>query len=298
MMLHLYWMYLFMLMCAAETGLQLLGRLTTRPSLSELSDALFPDGLKSKEVIEICGDINCGKTLLLIKLIIKCILPKAVNNIIINGLDCTVILINIDHHFQIFKLTELMEQYLDKCIVNTSDNQSSNNMDFVNKENIIKYSLKNLILFNIYNGFQLQVTLHSLKQLIADNSKISLVILDSISSNYWQDIQTGFYGNIRKMDAYAKRILKSLKNCINDFNMCLIYTCQSNFKSAASIRKIDEINFGLDNDNVTRKIYLQTFQFLKNGKICYRCIISTTSSKEIKFYSINSSGFEWITLNE
>lgn len=95
--------------CKAESGLQLLSRLSARPSLLHLDDVLFPDGPKPGDVIQISGEVSVGKSMLLLKLLTKCLLPKEQESIQIGGLGAGVILIDTDHNISIIRLATFIE---------------------------------------------------------------------------------------------------------------------------------------------------------------------------------------------
>lgn len=95
-----------------ETGLQLLARLKGRPSLSSLNPTLFYKGLERNDFCLLVGEPSCGKSFLLYDLIINCILPPKFGNLIIGGLEASVILIDSDHNNGILFTIHLIEQKL------------------------------------------------------------------------------------------------------------------------------------------------------------------------------------------
>lgn len=100
----------------AESGVQLLARLTARPSLLSLDRNLFPDDLVPGDIVQISGQPGTGKSFLLLHLLTKCLLPKSFKNVEIGGLGAGAILIDTDHNISILKLATLMEQFVVKAI--------------------------------------------------------------------------------------------------------------------------------------------------------------------------------------
>ncbi|KAJ9597124.1 hypothetical protein L9F63_026985 [Diploptera punctata] len=184
--------------CKAESGLQLLARLSSRPDIHGLDEKLFSGGLHFGDVVEITGDIGSGKTLLITQLLAKCLLPKSMFEIDIGGLGAGAIIINSDHHFQLLKLVSIMESTLLKIRKPKSNNSEENQqLDSSTIEKIIKTALANLIVLNCYDRVQLLVTFHSLDNILSSNKNISLIVVDSLSAFNWQDI---VISGIHKMD--------------------------------------------------------------------------------------------------
>lgn len=199
----------------AESGLQLLERLLGRPLIKNLTP-LLPDELTG-EIIEVIGNASTGKTLFLTECIAKCIIPQNVN-----GLDTGVVYIDLDGQFDIAKLVVII-----KRLVEDAD------------EEFIKSCLKKLTLVNCFDSPTLYVTFQRLKLFLTEHSKVGLVILDSVSANYWQD---SISGGEKYMDTYVEKMISSLKICVEDFKVPIVYTRQSYFQSKQSDSSLNYIN--------------------------------------------------------
>lgn len=199
----------------SETGLQLLQRLIARPLIKNLT-SLLPDEL-TNEIIEITGNTSTGKTLFLTECIAKCITPQNYN-----GLDTGVVFIDLDGQFDIAKLVIII-----KRLVQDAD------------EELIKSCLNKLTVMNCYDSPTLYVTFQRLKLYLTEQNKIGLVILDSVSANYWQDSMSG---GEKYMDTYVNKMISSLKLCLEDFKVPIIFTRQSYFYSKNSDSSLDYIS--------------------------------------------------------
>lgn len=236
----------------AESGLQLLSRLDDRPLLTDFDKILFPSGGPfPKEVVEITGNTNTGKTILLTELIAKAILP--LEN---GGHNAGVILLNTDHHFQIMKLVTALEK-LAKDVNNISD--------------VIQQSLKNLYILQCFDDVQFSVTIKRLDSILAENSNISMLALDSISAYYWSK------QNLIKIDTYYRNILKVLQNAVWEYKVTLFYTRPSYFFTKNSsdnfsdTPKLGYINYRALLDKVTNRITINTHS---NNTCIYKYMIS------------------------
>ncbi|XP_073978179.1 X-ray repair cross complementing 2 [Rhodnius prolixus] len=258
-----------------ESCLQLLGRLQKRPSLQGLDAHLFPNGPKPREVIEITGEAGTGKTLLLLEFIKKSILPIRYNEFQIDGLEAEVVYMNCDHHFNIFKLVSLMEDYLSRCLL-TPDS------DLI--EEIISTSLKRLTVFNIFDSETMMTTFHLLSNLLCMNSNISLILIDSISAYYWQD---AMIRGIRKMDLYVLTVLKLLHKSIKDFQVTVIFTRPQYFQSKSGV----ECSPVYDLCKINTSIHLQ--QRIRDDTKCNIAEVRTCSAMMVVFYEILQNGVVW-----
>lgn len=224
----------------AESGLQLLERLFARPLIKNLT-TLLPDEL-TNEIIEIAGNTSTGKTLFLTECVAKCITPQCSS-----GLDTDVVYIDLDGQFDIAKLVTII-----KRLVKDAD------------EELIKRCLKKFTLVHCYDSPTLYVTFQRLKLFLTENYQVGLVILDSVSANYWQD---SISGGEKHMDTYVEKMISSLKLCLEDFKVPVIFTRPSYFQSKQSDSTLGCVN---------RKILFQRSEsgfcatVLKNNiKTCY-----------------------------
>lgn len=199
----------------AETGLQLLERLLGRPLIKNLTP-LLPDELTS-EIVELVGNASVGKTLFLTECVAKCIIPQD-----LNGLDTGVVYIDLDGHFDIKKLVVII-----KRLVKDAD------------EEIIKSCLNKLTVVNCFDSPTLYVTFQRLKLFLTEQCKVGLIILDSVSANYWQD---SISGGEKYIDTYVEKMISSLKSCVEDFKVPIIYTRQTYFQSKQSDSLLNHIN--------------------------------------------------------
>ncbi|XP_011498040.1 PREDICTED: DNA repair protein XRCC2, partial [Ceratosolen solmsi marchali] len=191
-----------------ESGLQVIGRLIDRPSVQDLDNDLFFNKLENTDIIEIKGTISSGVSILLSKLIAKCILPLQYN-----GLGVEVLFINTENQFQMSNLYNVVR---------------SNVCDFhgpINVDNLVKEMLNNLKIINCYNHSQFLLILNSLDNILLKYKGIGFIIVDSISAYYWQQKDYLSY------DLYLIKMLNSIKKKTIDFKVVILYTKQFNFES-------------------------------------------------------------------
>ncbi|XP_015379984.1 PREDICTED: DNA repair protein XRCC2 [Diuraphis noxia] len=235
----------------AESGLQLLERLVARPVIKDLTP-LLPDELTS-ETIEIIGYASTGKTLFLTECIAKCIIPQNAG-----GLNTGVVYIDLDGQFNITKLVKIIK----RLIKNTDDN-------------LVKTYLNKLTLINCYDSPTLYVTFQRLKLFLTEQSQVGLVILDSVSANYWQDSVSG---GEKYMDTYVEKIISSLKICLEDFKVPIMFTRQSYFQSKQGDSLLDCVNRRIVFKKLGSDFYATIAR--QNVNLCYKFKINEQGISE------------------
>ncbi|KAL4218645.1 DNA repair protein xrcc2 [Mactra antiquata] len=214
-------------MASKETGIQFLARLGSRPTLSGIEPILFgTEGPHMKDVIEIFGEEGTGKTEMLVHLICRCILPEKWNNIHLGGRAAGVILFDTDSKFSILRLVHLLEK-----IVSTKMKESENSVT-INSSDMdvfIGSCLKRLKIVLCYNSDQLFITLHSVEDLILNDSSISVIMIDSISSFYWMDRQGGG-DSTAAQESNMRNITEILNKLVEHYNLTVLVSKSPMFK--------------------------------------------------------------------
>ncbi|XP_064094324.1 uncharacterized protein LOC135206758 [Macrobrachium nipponense] len=94
----------------SETGLSLLARLETRPSLTGLDPILFPSGLQPGEIVQLTGHPGSGKSLMILHLIVSVLLPKTWKGIYLNGCEAGVIFVACNSDLNIWQLENMLKK--------------------------------------------------------------------------------------------------------------------------------------------------------------------------------------------
>ncbi|XP_045173538.2 DNA repair protein XRCC2-like [Mercenaria mercenaria] len=208
-------------MATKETGIQFLARLGSRPSLTGIQPIIFGEqGPQTKDVIELYGGEGTGKTELLVHLICRCILPEYWNNVPLDGHGAGVVFIDTDFKFSVIRLVTVIEKYiLDKA----RDCSKFTAIDSDSIESFIRECLKKLHILRCTSSEQLVVTLHNLENLICNESSVSVIMIDSISTFYWIDKSNGG-DSIQAQESNMKYVTEILSKLINTYNLTLLVT--------------------------------------------------------------------------
>lgn len=167
---------------------QLLARLVAKPSLRSLDPVLLPDeGLKPGEVLEIYGESSSGKTQCLLHWLATCLLPASWNEVTLGGLGIGVVFMDNDSRFSMIRLVGMMEARVATAMERSDQSVPSEET----MEEMIKTCLENLKLVRCSSSLQFAMTLFSLESLLSNHSKISIIMIDSISAFFWIDRNSG-----------------------------------------------------------------------------------------------------------
>ena len=136
--------------------------------------------IPQRSVYELCGQEGCGKTQLLLHLVVNAILPKHWRGIVVAGLCVGVVYVDLDYRFSMIRLTTILETRMTEALSVSGGGQDPSQV-----EDIVKQCLSRLYVVRCSSSSQFLITLHSLETLLGNNPDISLLVIDSVSEFYW-----------------------------------------------------------------------------------------------------------------
>lgn len=261
-----------------ESGLQLLSRLIAkiRPPLVNLSPEIFPsDRPKLKELIEITGESNVGKTIHLMELIAITIIPTE-----FGGKGGSVIIIDTKSDFHVpFLLPRILEKHLmhARMAAHTSTDTESLQPIAEKTQTIIQSCLKRIMIYKCYTQTELDLVLLDCAELLTTDMNISLLAIDSIASFYWcnlRDIPI-------RMETYLKDLQKRLRKLANEFGVVVAYSKPNHFGGTSSDQPNNAIEY--------------TVQLKSIGNEIFEARLSYGNETKTRNYAINKFGIEWIS---
>lgn len=209
-----------------ESGIQLFSRLMQRPRLESLQPKIIPPDLKlTSKIIEVTGSFATGKSLLCMDMLARCVLPKSCENFELPGSGCMAVIINCDHHFDMFRFVAILEYYL-------SCNGKKFSCDV--KKNVIESCLKKLFILNCYSYAQFQATLLNLDNILLRNPELCLIVIDSISAYYWSQR----FDTCCSYVSYFNQILVILEGLVQRFEICVVFT-KPEIEKQDNLRQVD-----------------------------------------------------------
>lgn len=263
-----------------------------RPSLTNLEPNIFPPvsepAFLPRQIIEITGDSNTGKTHLLMEFMARCVLPQR-----FGGCEADVLFVDTEHHFQIFKLAAMLEKHL------RNSTQEAGGVQELNAEetrSIINASLKRCHLLKCHSPEQLQLAIFGLDRMFRENSNAALLALDAVSTFYWLEATP-----IRK-DTYAKTLVGKLANVVKHHGAVLVYVRPESFKSRSasgdsSISAVRPypINYCIRLE-AAGKGSGETVADCEAPAASFECVLITGKSSEVirtLGFSVDSFGIHW-----
>lgn len=268
----------------SESGLALLARLGTRPSLKDIDSQFFPSGLDPCDIVEFSGNRGTGKSSLISHLILNALMPEAWCGVKLGGCGGGVVFVDTDLHFSVLQLENMLQKRIKKKVKNARA-EMKGSVDGKNKDEgslvynakalqgflrsgkkqqeneinaLTRDCLKNLLYLKCTDSFQFTITLLSLDELAQNRDNLSLVVIDSISAFYWHD-RTYKAGTWYKLEQHYNRIFKAFLSQIRKHKLVLLASRQSLFqrRSAKEDRKTSHQNEDVEGDfDVTDYEYL------------------------------------------
>ena len=250
------------------------------------------------------GDAGCGKSILLLHLLSRCLLPTHWKGLHLGGCDAGAIVIDTDLRFNILQLSVMMELFVKRKIMtakknkihssaldaqlpvpkgvtanivndSTTDSNSLSNILKMSKKNLkavikdlIKISLEKLVYLRCYHSKQFAITLLSLDHVLAAHPLVSLVCIDSVSSFYWYD-RIYHTDTWQKSEQYYNNILTVFLSLLQRSSISVFGVKQSLFsKFPASAenfsKKEGKSHFELDEYNYLGKAWQNAITYSIN----------------------------------
>lgn len=260
----------------SESAAQLIARISSenRPSLQNLLPEILPrHAPKAKQIIEIGGESNMGKTIHLMELIAQTVLPA-----IYGGKDAEAIVIDTNSNFSVpFLLPRILEKHIlhNRMTVNSTTN-TEDLYATDNVKDLVFDAMKSVWIFTCYTSDVLDAILSmSVDELLIKRSRISLIAIDSIATFYWSET-----AKIR-MDTYFRQKLQILRSINQKFRTVLVYTKPACFGAKTN----ENVDYCIELKEKGDGVHFQA------NSCCNETGAATTLSR---CYVINDFGIQWM----
>lgn len=285
----------------SENGAQLFCRLSKKFGIKDTDPYLFqqvPHLSRDKcAVVELFGAESCGKTEIILNLIVNTILPIKWKNVNIGGLNSAVILIDNEFKFPFMRLMAIIEK---RFVKYTTENVSLNLEDC---KSFALEALENFVILNCRSSKEFVITLYSIEKLLKSYPNAILLCIENISSFGIIDGMSD-EKNIYRTQTQIAAIFKKL---LQEYKMNIVYT-RPNFKlygnyeefyrKLIDVRKrylgsrMEVIRFSLSKSLVTERITNQRIDVI----LCEQIIPSNQYNKSY-FIRVNESGISYIDVS-
>lgn len=184
-------------------------------TFSEKLDKVMTGGIYFKMITEIFGEKGQGKTTLCLQLALTIQIPKS-----LGGLEAECIFIDTENTFVLHRLMTMATKFADHCESLLPTTSSSSNRNQINKWRVTADSLINGIhYFNCRSTEELEELIQDLDLYLTQNSKIRLIIIDSLAFVYYS-VASDFDSRTKSLYTLAQ----GLRTLMNKFNLAIVVT--------------------------------------------------------------------------
>uniref|UniRef100_A0A182JB64 AAA+ ATPase domain-containing protein n=1 Tax=Anopheles atroparvus TaxID=41427 RepID=A0A182JB64_ANOAO len=218
-----------------ETAYSVIVQQTTSSvnSIPCLDASIFPDGgPKAGELVQIHGESGSGKSLLLLELIARIILPGNCG-----GHETGAVFIDCENSFNRVLLLSVMEKY----ILNLANPAVAGTLTPQQIVIIQRTALRRLLLVRCYSLEQFEFTLLALPEHFIKNNALSYVLIDSLATFYWNKCTEQ---NLVRMDTFLRAQCKTLRKLAEKWKKVVIFTKPSYFASGGPSRDFESTAYG------------------------------------------------------
>ena len=195
-----------------------------KPHFSDLDPKIFYQQ-RDIYLVELAGNENCGKTELMLHLIINTIMPEEWNSLNFGGKKCTAIVLDLAYKFPMLRLITLLENRL-KLMMESKSCE-------IDTESFVHDCLCRLYKFNCNSTLELVDVLNYIPQFVNENPTVCLLAIDNIEAFYWID-------KLKGLRSYSA-IEKALKVLVLELKINIIICRTTLFKEKSDLKKVFEL---------------------------------------------------------
>ena len=186
---------------------------------------VFSEHMKpGEDVVQLCGEPNCGKTELLFNVIADTILPDRWNSIRLPGRNLSAIFISTDHKFDILRLVCVMENKLKEALQKQNIKFKKSLPSIVEQKSIVTSALERCHVFKTSCGDELLGTIEWLPKFLQHNLNVSIIAIDNVAAYYW--MERSKYGQV-EYECKQKCMVSGLKKLLLGHHLIILYTVPS-----------------------------------------------------------------------
>ena len=182
-----------------------------------------------QDVVQVCGEENCGKTELLLTIIADTILPDKWNSIRLPGRNLSAIFISTDYKFDILRLVCIMENKLKEALQKQSVKFKMRLPSIAEQKTIVTSSLERCYILKTSSVEELMSTVEWIPTFLQHALSVSVVAIDNVATYYW--IERSKHTQV-EYESRQKHLVNSLKKLIQAHNVVLFYTVPSLMSSS------------------------------------------------------------------
>ncbi|XP_069964398.1 DNA repair protein XRCC2 [Bactrocera oleae] len=221
-----------------------------RPSLQDIDIEIFSENSpKARSLIEISGASESGKSVLLWRLMARCLTPTY-----FGGRNCDLIFIDLRHKFD----AESFEEQIIRLVAASGEQHTTAELRVM-----VEKCFDSLHLLNCYNSKHFKAALEIVDGLLVKYSDCSLVVIDGLDAFYWLDT----YERRIRMQTHYVRNVERLRRLCDRHGVCCAYTINTNYLGAKKLKGVDDNIFERTSMQTSVKVeYKLQLQLASNGE--------------------------------
>ncbi|XP_017476081.1 PREDICTED: DNA repair protein XRCC2 [Rhagoletis zephyria] len=221
-----------------------------RPTLHDLDTEVFAnDAPLSKSLTEISGPAEAGKSMLLWRLMARCLAPTY-----FGGRNCDIIFIDLRHKFDI----EHFQKQIRRMVVSSTEQHTATEL-----EEVVEKCLDSIHWLSCYSSNHFDAALETADILLMKHPDCALIAIDGLDAFYWLDT----YARRIRMQTHYSRNVDRLRSLCDRHSVCCAYTVDTNYINAKRAKGTDANALGHPplptNVKVEHRLHLE---LRKNGE--------------------------------
>lgn len=186
--------------------------------------------IPGQDVVQVCGEENCGKTELLLNIIADTILPDKWNNIRLPGRNLSAVFISTDYKFDILRLVCIMENKLKEALQKQNIKFKMRLPSIAEQKTIVTSSLERCHILKTSSVEELMSTVEWLPTFLQHALNVSVVAIDNVTAYYW--IERSKHAQSVEYESRQQHLVNNLKKLVQTHNVVLFYTVPSLMSSS------------------------------------------------------------------
>lgn len=178
-----------------ENAKQMLGRVLRNRPLLLLPQPLHRVPLGVNNIVEIAGPSPSSKTEILLQMAVTCILPKNRNGVQYGGLELSVLFLDLDCRFDIFRLSQSLKLKITEANRLHKTTNLQNGVECEDDDmDLFSECMKRFSYTRCYDSFEFLAALKVLnyklekgRKLNGNGSRVHVLMIDNIGAFYWID---------------------------------------------------------------------------------------------------------------
>lgn len=271
---------------------------------------VLPLQMHNGDIVEITGDVNAGKTHMLMEMIVRAVLPARgkgddyCSNILGGNNLTRVLLIDTEHQMQISKLSAMLEKHI--ALEYGEDLLAADKPQWL--EHWADRCLERVHLLKCHTAEQLELAIVELDDYMraeaCKDTPVVLLALDSVATFYWleeyvpaRSTEASSIGLPVRMETYMRRLVGRLHQIAKDYGAVLAYVRPEGFAGQRSELRTQKVDYTVTmrhrNSDQQHVDETSGAASVPPSSFCAKVAVRETPGVFICGYTIDDFGIRW-----